>query len=654
MTGLLATIRSEITNKRILIKPQFQGYDKTRCSHISAEQFRRVMKELRLIPPSEPLFQLLARKYFDHGNVREVNYVKFCHDVDHPEDLFPEYVPKHAKADAPVLQGQARNAGSSYYAGDTASADVVGNRFMLQRIQKANNPADVEDRLRAAVVMKRVRVEEFFLDFDKLRRGKIRRGQFEQVLSMLNFSLSEDEYKTLAERYKTADPEFLIDYKAFCASINRAFTTYGIQQDPLAKVEKVTVAATIPARRKYLEFNEDEKAALGGLLNEYRQAVQIRRVHLKPMFRDFDITQNQHVTKHQFVRILGQLGVSAAPAILNILLKAYMDKGNVDEVNYFDFCEDVDSGDALFSIGRDFNHSFEYYPKTRPRVTGNDISRAQPNDVDDIIARLRKVSAEQRIRISEFFRDFDKLRRGYITEAQFRIGLNMSKITLSGAEFRMLAGAFQAPQGAGWVLWRKFADTVDEVFTKKGLERSVDISLGDVRTESFYGQPEATADDNALVEGFKARFTSLVLRERLNARSFFQDQDRHNRMKITSRQFRQTCHLLKCELSDAEEAALVRVYGDRHGDVDYLRFINETYVLQYSIAEPFTGAKSTYRNTNTDFSGAASVDSLLKKIKDDVMRQRIRLGEFFKDHDPLRKGIIEASKFRTTLYAQKI
>lgn len=36
------------------------------------------------------------------------------------------------------------------------------------------------------------------------------------------------------------------------------------------------------------------------------------------------------------------------------------------------------------------------------------------------------------------------------------------------------------------------------------------------------------------------------------------------------------------------------------------------------------------------------------------MRHRIRLGEFLQDHDPLRKGTIDATKFRTTLYAQKI
>ena len=226
----------------------------------------------------------------------------------------------------------------------------------------------------------------------------------------------------------------------------------------------------------------------------------------------------------------------------------------------------------------------------------------------------------------------------------------MSKIILSGTEFRQLCDHFQAPQ-SGWVLWRQFSDCVDEVFTKKGLEKSVEIPLGDARTESFYGQAVPTTDDTALIDSFKERFKALVQRERLNAKTFFQDHDRHNRMKISSKQFRQTCHLLKCELSDAEEAALVRVYGDKLGDIEYLKFINETFVLKYTINDPYTGAKSTYRNTNIDFTGATSIDALLTKIKDDVKRQRIRLGEFLKDHDPLRKGIIECTKFRTTLYS---
>jgi len=102
-------------NKRILIKPQFQDYDRTNSCHVTAEQFRRVMKELKLIPEDEAQFQLLVRKYFDKGNIREVNYFKFCADIDRPQDMFPQYVPKKPVEDNPFFHGQLRDAGHTYF-----------------------------------------------------------------------------------------------------------------------------------------------------------------------------------------------------------------------------------------------------------------------------------------------------------------------------------------------------------------------------------------------------------------------------------------------------------------------------------------------------------------------------------------------------------
>lgn len=77
--------------------------------------------------------------------------------------------------------------------------------------------------------MKRVRIEEFFFDFDKLRRGKVTKNQFESILSMLNFNLTKEEFNQLTEKYKTPnDAEYMVNYKDFSATINSAFTTYGI------------------------------------------------------------------------------------------------------------------------------------------------------------------------------------------------------------------------------------------------------------------------------------------------------------------------------------------------------------------------------------------------------------------------------------------
>jgi hypothetical protein len=143
----------------------------------------------------------------------------------------------------------------------------------------------------------------------------------------------------------------------------------------------------------------------------------------------------------------------------------------------------------------------------------------------------------------------------------------------------------------------------------------------------------------------------LIVRERLDAKSFFQDQDKHNHFKCSGKQFKQILTLLKVPINDDKVASVVKFYGNKLGDIEYLRFLNDCSVLEYNINEPYTGIKSTYRSKDIDFSGISEGQAIVEKIKEHVMRHRIRIGEFFQDHDPLRKGVIDATKFRTTLYA---
>lgn len=54
-----------------------------------------------------------------------------------------------------------------------------------------------------------------------------------------------------------------------------------------------------------------------------------------------------------------------------------------------------------------------------------------------------------------------------------------------------------------------------------------------------------------------------------------------------------------------------------------------------------TTVKSTfYAGTQWQFSGESELDALMRKIKSIVKKDRIRLSEFFIDHDVLRKGHI--------------
>lgn len=68
----------------------------------------------------------------------------------------------------------------------------------------------------------------------------------------------------------------------------------------------------------------------------------------------------------------------------------------------------------------------------------------------------------------------------------------MAKVVLSSHEFEELVTHFRAPKEGKHVKWREFCDAVDEVFTKKGLEKAVDMVLDDARTQINYGRTNPT------------------------------------------------------------------------------------------------------------------------------------------------------------------
>lgn len=120
--------------------------------------------------------------------------------------------------------------------------------------------------------MKRIRIEQFFLDFDKLRKGRVTRNQFKSILSQLGFNLTNEEYDGLCDKYADNSPEKFVLYPAFIASINKAFTTTGIQKAPTTNVPQLNQNDTLLARRKYLNAS-NSIVDLESVMDEYRYAV---------------------------------------------------------------------------------------------------------------------------------------------------------------------------------------------------------------------------------------------------------------------------------------------------------------------------------------------------------------------------------------------
>ena len=146
-------------------------------------------------------------------------------------------------------------------------------------------------------------------------------------------------------------------------------------------------------------------------------------------------------------------------------------------------------------------------------------------------------------------------------------------------------------------------------------------------------------------------FTEFVRKNRLDAKSFFQDFDRHRHFKVSPKIFRQVLTALGFALGDRDADDIAAVYGNQDNEIMYADFLRDSNCLEYIINGPTTGAKSTYVKKFIDFDGEKQHDSLMKKIQNMISKDRVRILEFFQDHDILRKGYLPAQKFRSTLYA---
>lgn len=104
-------------------------------------------------------------------------------------------------------------------------------------------------------------------------------------------------------------------------------------------------------------------------------------------------------------------------------------------------------------------------------------------------------------------------------------------------------------------------------------------------------------------------------------------------------------------MSDEELESLVKTYGNNQNDIRYLEFINDANPNKGVITPDPLASKSTYMSQTQNFKGEEDMEALIFKIKAQIKKDRIRLGEFFLDHDMLRKGNVAAQKFRGVLYA---
>ncbi len=223
----------------------------------------------------------------------------------------------------------------------------------------------------------RIRIQDFFIDFDKKRTGCVSKTQFVSAMSIAGFRLTAMETHELCEQYRGDVTDRPVRWRAFCDDVNEVFTTAHLEKSPTALVSNGSRKSldcdpsrhtsvrslSLKSDKSVSSFKSDRSLdrtvselsgsvsagrsdALETLLDALEERVRERNIDVAPLFRDHNRNPNSPkrvngVTATQFASVLKthiRLGVTEQETAL--LVEHFGDGSGM--VNYARFAATVD------------------------------------------------------------------------------------------------------------------------------------------------------------------------------------------------------------------------------------------------------------------------------------------------------------------------
>lgn len=378
------------------MKEFFNDFDPLRHGRCTIINFARALDTLGMQGLPDEEVDNLVEHFTEHGAhvapPQVVNCVKFCEAIDRvtreqfirrfpfkkefpPEDvelLAKNYMTNKGDVHFMAMHNDISEV-TSHEPPDFPRSDLV---MKPDESEWSQSRYTVVDKLRSKVVEGRIRIKQYFQDFDPLRKGYCAASQVKTVLTILNLSkiVTREDYDQLIQSYAREDGMFC--YGDFCADVNKAFATPNLEKDPLAQTSMPDSTSTMAARRNKVCLSAERLTQWEWLESKIRSKVQKHRVNLLPSFKDMDRSNCGHITKNQFFRVMQSMGFDLSEDDVGLLGNMYCDLGDHFVFNYVDFLKSVDvpSEDVELAIaqlnapykGEDISHYFNARGKVIP------------------------------------------------------------------------------------------------------------------------------------------------------------------------------------------------------------------------------------------------------------------------------------------------
>jgi Ca2+-binding EF-hand superfamily protein len=443
---------------------------------------------------------------------------------------------------------------------------------------------------------RRIRMTEFYVNFDNLRSGRCTRVQFGRGLDTAGVKIDDVDVEFLADYFTQDGPNVqkpqVVNYKAFCDAVEKVFNDVDLSfksgqmeddwgESPSSPISPGGYSGGAESMMKasmtsFIPKPVDDEDRISHIMHRLAALCKSRGICWKYLFHDFDRNLNPSpsrltparggkCTRNQFHRLF-----------------PFKKEVSEDDIQYLMARYSTDGGDVHFqAIHNDISEVLSPEPPpfpTSPLVLKPD-GTAWDHMTLNPVRKIQSKVVEKRVRLQEYFADFDPLRKGFCTAGQLKTVLTILNLEkeVDRNDFNHIVDAYSRDDGM--FCHALFTRDIDAAFSVPGLEKEplATTNLPDATTTA-----PGRRNRMSLSEAKKAKINHLedVIRQRIKVRRIlmkpmFQDMDKARKGLVTRNQFMRVMGMLGFELDPTQIALLAGYYCDRgnHNDFNYVDFI---------------------------------------------------------------------------------
>jgi len=438
--------------------------------------------------------------------------------------------------------------------------------------------ATLIERIQVYCFPRRIRVGEFFRDFDPLRHHRCTVINFARALNMMGMSFTEEEVDLLTQHFTEEGmqvvPPQVINYQKFCEAIDTVY----VEGSPAVQV------TSSPSTTQLMTFKPsslEEEEHFMHCLHRLAAMCSARGLLFKSIYYEVDRApipspsrqtpyMGGKVTKQQFIQRFPFKKEFALEDIELIANHYLTEKGDVHFMAMHNDISEVTS------------HEPPPFPTSTLVLKPDHSTWSQSQH--SVLEKVRAKAVEKRLRMKDQFQDFDPLRKGTVAPSQVKTVFTILDLAkyLDRHDFEQLIGMYQRDDGL--FCYADLVADVEKEFAGANLEKDplAQTSMPDAHSTIVARRNKVVLSPERLREWewLEGKIRSIVRTQRINLLPMFKDMDRTNCGHISKSQYYRVMQSMGFDLTAEDVDLLGNVYCDlgNHRDFNYVDFLKSVDV----------------------------------------------------------------------------